>query len=221
MTHSTGFHPYFLGHQKYGTNGDPRTSDHQFYTTAELAFSQGVDGFSLFNFVYYRMGHKVDIPVMEPPWHVLEKLNDTAFLQRQHKYYMLAQTSYHGQLPRQLGEGQSTTFRMQMLRSNVPSDPAQDGRIRIHLSEPTADTMEWLVSFNGQPLKLTADVTRCYGNPFDRMISPVRNRVAFVLPPQLAKDGDNELRISANGKGATVVYIDAAIPALTTERAHQ
>lgn len=211
LTHSTGWHPYFLGPQNYGTNGDPRTSDHQFYTTAELALSQGADGLSLFNFVYYRMGREVDIPVMEPPFHVLDRLNDIDFLKRQPKYYMLAATCYHSQLARQLEREQSTAFNLRMLKPDSSGDQPRDGRVRIHLREAIPSSLKLTATFNGQSMEPTEDVTRFYGNPFDRMISPLRNRVAFVIPSHLIKQGDNELRISAHGGEATVIYIDAAI----------
>lgn len=212
LTHSTGFHPYFLGHQNYGTNGDPRTSDQQFYTTAEMALAAGADGLSLFNFVYYRMGHTVDIPVMEPPFHVLPKLNDTAFLQRQDKYYMLAGTVYHKQLPRRLKREERTAFRMQMLSPRQPDAKGADGRLRLHLREPCTETLAVTVEFNGQQLTPSDDVTRFHGNPFDRMISPLPNRTSYVLPAALIVAGDNELTVRASDE-AEIVYVDATLPA--------
>ncbi|MFW5857697.1 MAG: hypothetical protein ACOCX4_07460 [Planctomycetota bacterium] len=213
LTHSTGFHPHFLGHQNYGTNGDPRTSDHQYYTTAEQAHAQGADGLSLFNFVYYRMGHQYDIPVMEPPFHVLPKLNDVAFLQRQEKYYMLAGTYYHRQLPRRLARGEQASFRMQMLAPRGSGSEGADGRLRLHLREPHADPGSLTVAVNGQKLTPSDDVSRFHGNPFDRMISPLANRAAYGLPINRCREGDNEITVDAGRGEMEVVYLDASLPA--------
>ncbi len=213
LTHSTGFHPYFMGHQSYGTNGDPRTSDQQFYTTSEMALSQGADGLSLFNFVYYRMGHNVDIPVMEPPFHILAKLNDVAFLLRQDKYYMLGGTSYHRQLPRRVMPGEPTSFQIHMLQPRRLRPEEPDGRIRLHLRDPHTEALALTVTFNRQRLAPSDDVTRFYGNPFDRMISPMKNRTAYCLPAGIIREGDNDITVSADGAEAEIVYVDAGVPA--------
>ena len=110
MTHSAGSHTYFLPSGNYGTNGNPRTGDYQFYTAAYLAQRRGADGMSLFNFVYYRMGLEDDIPVMEPPFHVLEKLNDLDWLAKQHQHYMLGADVYHSQMPRTIEPGTTESF---------------------------------------------------------------------------------------------------------------
>jgi hypothetical protein len=72
MTHSTAGHRFFLPSKTYGTLGDPRTSDYQYYTTTNLAYKNGADGLSLFNFVYYRLGLGNDVSVMEPPFHIYQ-----------------------------------------------------------------------------------------------------------------------------------------------------
>jgi hypothetical protein len=46
---------------------------------------------------------------------------------------------------------------------------------------------------------------------WQRMISPVQNRLAYILPPALTLDGDNELRVTAKGDAVEIVYIDCTI----------
>ena len=229
MTHSTGWHPYFQPAVAYGTMGDPRTSDHQFYTTALLAHRRGADGLSLFNFIYYRMGHQADVPVTEPPFHVLPRLNDLPFLARQSQYYMLSHTYYLRQLPREIAAGQAKTFELDMTR-RAP-DPAGDatpdeiatalkggpsengGRLRLHCDRALAAEDEIVVRFNDAALEPCADASRFFGNPFDPMISPAGHRRAWRLPPELVREGRNTVQVElAQGKSFKLVYLDIGIP---------
>ena len=209
MTHSTSRYPHFIQNPAYGCDGDPRTSPEQFYTTARLARERGADGVSLFNFVYYRSGNHPDVPVMEPPFHVLPHLRDPAFLARQPQYYMAGSCSYDRQLPQELSGTQAVTVTLDM----VPQDSgASDGRLRMHTREPLADDARIAVSVNGEDLEPTDNVFRLFGNPFDGMISPKSNRRAWSLPASLVRDGANtvEMRLE-EGRALTVIYVDAGI----------
>ena len=221
MTHATARHPYFMPQTPYGTHGAPRTSDHQFYTTALLAHRRGADGLSLFNFVYYRMGHRTDTPVTEPPFHVLGKLNDTDFLSRQSQYYMLAATTYFRQLPRELAPGQATSFEIDMIPPSRPEPPRQPAggeapappRLRVHTERPLTTAHRLSVEFNGAPLEPCPDAARFFGNPFDPMISPAGHRRAWRLPAGLVRDGLNGIRVALEGpEPVKLIYLDAGIP---------
>jgi len=211
LTHSTAWYPYFLKSGNYGTNGDPRPSDHQFYTTARLALERGADGISLFNFVYYRHGHNFDIPVMEPPFYVLPKLTDRAFLARQSQYYMLAGTCYYNQLPRKLSLGTAETFQMDLApRHNHNNRPI---RLRVHTKRPLTTEDRLAASINGTPLEQTEDTSRFFGNPFDGMISPVNHRCAWIVPGGILVNGLNDLVLQlSSGEAIDIIYIDLAIP---------
>jgi len=210
MTHSTGRHPYFMAEShRYGTAGDPRTSDHQFYTTAHLARQRGADGLSLFNFVYYRpVRIHDDIPTCEPPFHVLDKLCDAAFLARQPQYYMLGGTRYHRQLPRPLAPGKPEHFEMDI----APPSGWSGGRLRLHTDQPVSGDHQIAACINGVALDATNDVSRLLGNPFDRMISPLQHRRAWLVPPDAVRDGLNDLEFTRqSGDDVNVVYIDMAL----------
>ena len=212
MTHSTGNYPHFTPKTEYGCYGDPRPSDHQLYTTARLAHAHGADGISLFNFVYYRAGIHYDIPVMEPPFHVLPRLNDTAFLARQHQYYMVAGgTCYFRQVPRQISPGDTETFQMDMLKMDASLAGA---RLRVHTLGPRTDGQGLQVTFNGHPLEPTDDVSRFFGNPSDGMISPKGHRYAWDLPTDLIADGLNEIAVTSP-QAVKIVYIDCGAPSRT------
>jgi hypothetical protein len=217
MTHSTGWHPHFVKPSKYGTQGDPRTSDHQFYTTALLAHRSDADGLSLFNFVYYRMdAGSAAIPVSEPPFHVLDKLNDVPFLERQHRYYMAAGTSYF----RQVGELTRTAplrIELDMARSANPrTDEARSefpSRLRVHTLQGLTTEHQLAVTFNGTSLEPCDDTSAFFGNPYDGMISPPRHRRAWILPDALIRDGLNAVVLKLeSGSDLRVVYLDAGVP---------
>lgn len=214
MSHTTGNHRYFLKDGNYGTNGNPRTSDQQLYTTAHMAYQQGADGLSLWNFVYYRMGHRMDVPVMEPPFHVLKKLTDRAYVARQPRCYMLGRTSYYSQLPRMIKPGETSRFTMQMsVEGSGDPGASKPGRLRVHFSEPLEESQEVTLRLNERSLEHSGDLTRFFGNPFDLMISPDdKHRRAWVLPPETIADGTNEIELTlASGEQKQVVYIDAGI----------
>jgi hypothetical protein len=209
MTHSTSRYPHFIQNPAYGCDGDPRACPEQFYTTAQLAYERGADGVSLFNFVYYRSGNHPDVPVMEPPFHVLPQLRDPAFLARQPQYYMAGSCVYDWQLPQELSEDQAVTVNLDMLSQD---SSAPDGRLRIHTRTSLPDDAEIRVSVNGERLKPSDNVFRLFGNPFDQMISPKGNRRAWILPPSIVRDGDNAVEIRLqDGEPLTVICVDAGI----------
>ena len=222
MTHSANSHWFFLDSGQYGTNGNPRTTDHQFYTTAQLAYERGADGVSLFNFVYYRMGHEMDIPVMEPPFHVLPKLLDKDFLKRQQQSYMLGGGPYCYQLPRDIAVGTTESFQFDMAPHDGPdrstwsthaafNDSPDASRLRLHALEPIPEDAEITVTFNGRALEPNDNVSRFFGNPFDLMISPNHShRRAWTLPKEILRNGLNDVEITVNGdRNIKMVYLDA------------
>jgi hypothetical protein len=213
LTQSTGAHRYFIDNPLYGCDGDPKTSDHQLYTTARLAKAQGADGLSLFNFAYYRSGSRPkDLPEMEPPFHVLPKFNDTEYLARQHAYYWLAATYYFGQLPRTIEPAKVETFQVDMGKPRLSNEGAYPARLRLHLREACPESLQLGVAFNGRALEPTPDVSRFFGNPFDGMISPPSHRRAWVLPRAAIADGRNEVVVTTGEARVQVIYLDCGVP---------
>ncbi len=222
MTHSANAHGYFFDSGLYGTNGNPRTTDHQFYTTAELAYERGADGMSLFNFVYYRMGHEMDIPVMEPPFHVLPRLLDREFLKRQQQEYMLGAGNYTYQMPRDIAVGATELFQFDMAPHDGPDrstwsthaafkDSPDASRLRLHALEPISDSADITVTFSGTVLEPNENVSRFYASPFDLMISPNHShRRAWTVPKEIVKNGLNDVSVTVNsGQDIKVIYLDA------------
>ena len=116
-----------------GKGGDATTNrrvmDEQFFTSAHLAYQQGADGITLFNFVYYREhGVPGRGPFHEPPFHVINRLGDPEWLARQSQIYYLAR-SWESPLPARAIPSRPLKFSLDM------APPAggwtQDGHLRI------------------------------------------------------------------------------------------
>lgn len=138
-----------------------RTTDTQFRTTANLAYEQGADGISLFNFVYYRESEGKDAqvggPWREPPFHAIKALRDPEGLRQGRQRYFLGNpktfsnffprtAAPYRQLPQNVATGETASFTMNM----APSTTASQGRstLTIQTSGPVAGG-EWTASLNG------------------------------------------------------------------------
>jgi len=211
LTHCAGFHPYFLQSVRYGTSGNPRLSDCQFYTSARQALEAGAHGLSLFNFVYYRQIEGVealDAVCCEPPFHVLKHLLDPAFLATQPGHYHLGGTSYFRQVPRTLGPGAQESFEFEL----VAHPEAFAARLRVHSRSPLGEDTQLAASCNGVVCTPSAQTHRHFGNPFDPLVSPAGHRLAFIIPLEALQPGLNTLRLHQQGTATLdVVYLDLGI----------
>lgn len=211
MTHTSGA-LFFLGKdQPYGTASFPRTSDHQFYTAAHMAYSRGADGISFFNFVYYRdHGTSAIAPISEPPFHVLKHVREPQWLSRQSQYYWLGRCAFMRQMPRSFNESARETFTLDM--APPLNGWASNGRLRIHTKDPIPKHAVIDVLFNGKPLKISSDITAFYDNPYDIMLSDSERRMTWIVPFNYVKNGLNELKMTLSGTENLVVeYLDLAI----------
>ncbi len=211
LTFSAGSLWFIAERSGYGTIGHPRTWDAQFQTAANLAYARGADGISLFNFVYYRGGGKgFEWLVREPPFHVLPRLRDPAWLSRQPQYYWLGQWTYLSQLNRKIEPGTERSFRFDIA---LPErELAESTRLRVHSEDPI-DTAQLTVRFNDVELEPTDDTSPFLDNPYDRMISDGPRRRAWTLTQSLLRDGDNDLTVALGEGGESVrfTWIDLAV----------
>jgi hypothetical protein len=122
-----------------------RTTDQQFHTAANIAYNQGADGISLFNFAYYReTSNEIATdpgvgPFTEPPFHVLESLRHKNEDPLEPQWHVLAvdHDSYISpsmQMPQTLHGGESFTFRLFM----YPGGRQPEAMLRVRI-EPPAD----------------------------------------------------------------------------------
>ncbi len=211
-------HCTMTGQRLTTTGGDNflfmRTTDEQYYTTAHVAYRRGVDGLSLFNFVYYR-DHGVPGrgPFNEPPFHVLKHLGDSDWLARQPQWYFLAEnwftTESAGQLPARFEKGDALTFELDM----APTEHQKaDGIFRLMAAEDISDR-QWMVKVNGSTLEPTDYVHKPLAHPYESGLGESAEYACFRCPRRLVRDGVNKIAlILEDGKPANVRYWDLVLP---------
>jgi hypothetical protein len=188
-------------------------TDEQYYTAAHLAYARGGAGVSLFNFAYYR--NLGEVPQV-PPFAVLTRLKDRAWLARQPQHYFLSSSGNPPSGPsrftrnRRLMPGRGAQFELDMASSS--SGWKKTGRLRLELTAPWADR-DAEVRINGRQLLPDIDVSDPYSTPF---ASPQRNNGtllrAWLVPPELLKDGQNRIEVLLKkGDAAEIRFLDLAV----------
>jgi hypothetical protein len=210
-------HTTMTGQRLTTTGGDNflfmRTTDQQYYTTAHVAYRRGVDGISLFNFVYYR-DHGVPGrgPFNEPPFHVLARLGDPDWLARQPQWYFLAETGFTrsaGQLPARFERGDARTFDLDM---SPTVHQSTDGLFRLMADQDTSNR-QWMVKLNGATLEPTGYVHKPLAHPYESGLGNPGEYACFKCPRPLVRDGVNKIAVILE-KGAPVLirYWDLVLP---------
>jgi hypothetical protein len=213
MTHTT-----MTGRATNGSGTQPflRTTDEQFYTTAQLAYQQGAQGLSLFNFPYYRY-HVTDMigPFHEPPFHVLPKLKDRAFLDKQSQWAFLSsgrKDTILGDrlLPAILNKDQAQSFPLLML---PPARERADGLLRLRSDEAIADR-EIEVLFNGVKLAAVEPVRMPLPHPYaDTWLGGLEELSCHALPASVPVLDKNEVSVTVKkGIRVRLIYLDVTLP---------
>jgi len=216
MTHTT-----MTGRATAGSGTQPflRTTDEQFYTTARLAIEQGGDGVSLFNFPYYRY-HVTDTigPLHEPPFHVLPRLKDRSFLERQPEWYFLSSGRNdpvlgEKPLPAILNRKNPRSFVVSMLERDERI-PRFDGILRLRSDEPVSDR-DIEVRVNGAVLRPIPPVVSPLPHPYrDTWLGEPDELACFALPASTPLRRSNEITILVRkGIRVRLIYLDVVFPA--------
>ena len=186
-----------------------RTTDHQYYTTAHMAYRRGADGVSLFNFVYTREhGAPERGPWNEPPFHVLARLKDPAWLARQPQWYVLSHNSF---APMQIRfvQGDAHTF---MLDMSPNEHQRKDGVLRL-MSVEDGRARRWMVKVNGMTIEPRDYVAKPIDHPYDATIAAPEQYACFACPRHTVREGVNRIAvILERGAPATIQSIDVALP---------
>lgn len=185
----------------------------QFCTAAHLAYARGAAGVSLFNFVYYR---NLGGAPHEPPFAVLERLKDRAWLARQSQHYFLSDSGNPPSAPsafarnKRLRPGEPRTFGID---AAAPAGGwAQAGRLRIQARDELGNGVI-LARLNGELLASTADVSEPYPTEYRPMAGDARTHRAWTVPPERMRDGLNEIEIvTESARSVELTFIDLAFP---------
>lgn len=208
-----------------------RTTDEQFHTAADVAYNQGADGISLFNFAYYRQTSNEIAsdpgvgPFNEPPFYVLESLRDKEDASRA-QWHVLAvdhdsYISSRMQMPRTLKAGASFTFRLSM----YPQGKQPEGILRVRVEPPDDYTSGpvpgWActVDLNEMLLDPTSFVAAPLPDPYqaNRAVDPTRFS-CFKVERGAVRDGTNLVKVTlaqpTSGSASRVIldYLDVAWP---------
>jgi hypothetical protein len=211
MTHTPMTGPALAGS---GSQPFLRTTDQQFYTTAQLAYAQGAAGVSLFNFVYYRYHVMPELgPFCEPPFHVLPHLGDRAWLDRQPQSYFLAGLSNKPERRRRLlpflfDAGKSRKFVLEMTPT---ASHQRDGLLRLRSEKDMIDCA-WQVTVNDTRLAPTAFVRKPTEHPYDGYLGEASQHTCFVCPRAAVREGTNTIEVRLEKGGPVkLIYLDLTL----------
>jgi len=199
----------------------------QLATTMHLAYgpSQGMDGFSLFNFAYYRNSSQSSLPLDNPPFDMILPLKDPAIVAAMPQHYFVTRT---------LNSTGSPSARSFTLILRHPGQPAtawtSPARLRLHSANPLSPDLgpgTIMVTMNNSvtssiALTETTDISEPYtdsvGRPQFRLPIPVNDRTrmrAWIVPADKLAEGTNSFRVinqSSPQVPATFHYVDLIIP---------
>jgi hypothetical protein len=196
-----------------------RTTDLQFHTAADLAYRQGADGISVFNFAYYRQTSTGIGPFSEPPFHVLKSLRRPDEVARGSRWYVLAvdhntYISPSMQMPQKLKVGDSYIFELSM----YPREAGLQAVVRVRVAPPSGYTggpvAAWGcdVELNGILLALTDYVAAPLPDPYCANLAVDKSRFCcFAATSGMVIEGRNSIKVTLvqpNPGSASMVTID-------------
>ena len=195
-----------------------RTTPEQYETTAHLAYEQGADGVSLFNFAYYREhGAGERGPFAEPPFSVLDHLGDRAYLVRRPQHWFAApgwKPPFGGvrvPLPRRMTAGK--TERFDLTFAPPTGGWKTSGRFRVQAGANLGASL-WVARLNGRELSASDDRSEPYANSYPSLLGTPEQMRAWTVPPENLRAGRNTIELTLDGGGSgvvEVVYLDLAI----------
>lgn len=212
---------------KFPDGGRPflRTTDQQFHTVADLAYRQGADGISVFNFAYYRQTSREIAsdpgvgPFTEPPFHVLDGLRHADYVASGPRWYFLAvdHDSYISramQMPKVLHVGATRTFNLTM----YPLGSSSDAVLRIRVAPPTGysggPVPAWvsLAELNDIPLAPMPFIGAPLPDPYEANLAVDPSRFCcFRANSGMVVQGDNSIKVTLSqptSEGASTVTLD-------------
>lgn len=212
MTHATTVGPT-LG-KGYDNFSFRRNTEDQLCTTAHLAYEQGADGISLFNFVYYREhGVPGRGPFNEPPFDVFPLLKKPKALAKRSQWYYLGyywnNPPHKGaQLKRKANAGKPETFNLLC----APGPKCKDGTFRI-MAEADMTGTTWSAEINGTPLTPVDFVKKPLDHPYDGGLGEPGQYACFACPRACVKNGTNTITLTLlEGEPAVIQYLDLVLP---------
>jgi hypothetical protein len=211
MTHTTAVGPR-IG-RGYDDSLFLRTTDAQFYTAAHAAYENGADGVSLFNFAYYReYGRAERGPWNEPPFQVLPRLGDGAWLARQQQWYVYTKNwgstpKNFRVVPKRLANGSPCSFAMDL--ASAPGRAKCLVRVR---TEQDCSSSEWTLKLNGAEFSRAAYQEKPIAHPYAGPFGRPEQYACFEGPAATLRKGMNTMVLTPSASAsATVDYVDLLV----------
>jgi hypothetical protein len=175
-----------------------KTTNEQFYTTAASAYNAGLEGVSLFNFVYFReYGSSLKkAAVNEPPFEIIKNFRDREFLSAQPAHYFIGpHWGDDNSLPKCMElYGQCASF---LLKNVYCQENAVCAELQVQLDCDSSNVGDWEAWFNARPVKkIREDLKKSDG---------VGKVMAWKIPPSLILEGDNRFEIRSRDLKMSVI----------------
>ena len=172
-----------------------KTTDKQFYTTLSSAYAAGMDGCSLFNFVYYREHGSISRkgPVCEPPFGIIKNFRDQDFLRQQNACYFIgSHWQDDGPLPKAVSLfGQYADFLFQ----NV-SCPRNINRALLKIYIDNERCGDWEAWFNDHPVCMSAD---------SPILTSAKKVLTWEIPADIIVDGENRFELRSENVECSII----------------
>lgn len=192
-------------------------TEEQFHTGAHLAYGQGADGISFFNFVYYReYGVSGSSRFFEPPFHVLKEVGDPDRMARMDQHYMLTndwQMPCRPQckLPKEIScNGPAVELEMDCF----PPEGGWQVPGRMVVQSGAALDMGCLSAWlNGVELEKADDCSSLYKDKYNAQVCPNNCLRAWTVPPEVLQEGINRIEITMPfGEPRELVFLNLEMP---------
>ena len=210
MSYATG-----LGKTESGASSLRRATKEQLNTTAYLAYKDGADGISLFNFQYYREQLGLDDPpYSDPPFEIIDGLTDLDYLSTCQQHYYFAENHRDPKkpswpLPKTVAAGKNVTWEFQLA---VPKGGwSKNGKFRIQAKQDISEC-EFVLKINGTALSEMNDVSEPYPNMYTQITGAPKCIKAWEIPAGILEEGSNAVTLTLlSGSDVVIEYVDLAI----------
>lgn len=209
MTHASA-----LGEDENGENSWRRTTPEQLDTTAYIAYKNGADGISLYNFQYYREQTGIDDPpYSEPPFDIISRFSNKDYLANANQHYYFALNHKDPKkpswpLPKTVKQSENATWEFEMY--SPEGGWMENGIFRIQ-STNNISGMNFTVKVNGTLLSETTQKSEPYNNIYTQLIKGDDYIKAWNVPKDILSDGINIVELSLSNLEAQIEYIDLTI----------
>ena len=183
-----------------------KTTSEQFYTTVSSACAAGMDGVSLFNFVYYREHGSAARKgtVSEPPFEIIRHFRDPEFLSRQSPCYFIgSHWQDDGPLPKSMMlQGQYANF---IFRNVFRPTNGTYATLKVHIDNP--DAGDWEAWFNDRPVFKSTNTLEIA--PESRLGGET---LIWDIPLKFIRKGDNHIEFRSKDTEVSIIdFIELTI----------